>query len=184
MLFGLSAPAFATPGQIHEVKRPEVNLRAAPGTDAKVIGSLEEGARLMEFGRKGRWFKVKEMGRVGPEGWVHGALIAPEALPEPAAAAPPQRPADESKPDDYSNGGDGPVYYDPPLGRYRDRLRDRAFVPWGVTVKRKGRRHKGKGHHGHGDRAGKGDAKAQTRPPPARNLGSPRRSGAPNLGTF
>lgn len=184
MLLAWSLPAFATPGQIHEVTRPEVNLRAAPGTGAKVVGSLEEGARVMEFARKGRWFRVKQMGRVGPEGWVHGALIAPEKLPAPEPAAVPQPPADDGGPDGYSGDRDGRVYYGYPRGRSPHRLRHRAFLPWGVTIKRKGRRHKGKGHHRHGGKVGKRRTKTRALRPSARNLGSPRRSGAPNLGTF
>jgi len=187
LILAWSGPAVATPGQIHEVKRPEVNLRAGPGTDAKVIGSLEQGARVMEFAREGRWFRVKQMGRVGPEGWVHGALIAPEKLLEPESPAPPgsTRPPADERGTGGSSDDDGRRYYGDPGGGFRDVLRDRAFLPWGVTVKRKGhggKRHgdRGRKRHRHGGKAAKGGAVR----PGVRNLGWPRQSGAPNIGTF
>lgn len=173
-LLAWSATALATPGQIYEVTRPEINLRAAPNTDAKVIGHLPEGARLMEFARKGRWFKVKEMGRVGPEGWVYGALIAPEKLDEPAPSAPPPAakapaagpPADAGG-EVGSSGGDG-----------------RAILPWAVMVPPKARRHKGKRRHRHRGRPGKPGITVRPVRPGLRDLGWPRTSGAPNLGTL
>lgn len=74
-----AGPARATPGQIHLVDRAAVNLRAGPGTETEIIGRLRRGDRVMEFERRGDWVRVRPMGRVGREGWVHGELLAPEA---------------------------------------------------------------------------------------------------------
>jgi len=183
LALGAGAPARATPGQIHVVKRPEVNLRAGPGTATKIIGKLVRGARVMEFGRKGRWFRVKEMGRVGPEGWVHGAMIAPEPEPSPAVPAEPAPPsAGERGPGSTSRDEDGNVTYAYPRGVMPWPPDNRAFVPWGVEI-RKHRPRKRKGRGG-----GRTAPKAAPEPKAAdrdrsRNLGYPRPSGVPNIGT-
>ena len=184
VILSWAAPAHATPGQIHEVQRPEVNLRAGPDTGAKVIGKLERGARVMEFARKGRWVRVKQMGRVGPEGWVHGALIAPEKLPEPPEPEAPAPPADEPGAAGSTGNDGGPRYSDDPGAAIGLGVQDRAFVPWGVTIKRKHRGRKGKGRHGRGGKGRKADVKIRPVAPSGRNLGWPRPSGAPNIGTF
>lgn len=177
--------ASATPGQIHEVKRGTVNLRAGPGTDAKVMRTLEAGARLMEFARKGRWYRVKEMGRVGPEGWVRGDLIAPEVLPEPVPQPAPEvagRPPEEGQPAPDVEDDDGRYTVYPGLATGRRNVRNRAFVPWGGTVKRKKR-----GRKKHGARGGHNKKRVLRSPAPrgtSRNLGWPRSGGVPNIGSF
>lgn len=194
-----AGPASATPGQIYEISRPVVNLRAGPSTDTKVIDRLRKGARLMEFDRKEGWIKVREMGKLGPEGWVLGRLVAPEELPPPAGPFPEPQSSDAapSSPD----GGEGPgygddggrVYYAYPRSRLPRRIDNRAFVPWGVTVhkeprrKRRGGRHRGGRDKSHKDRKNTRDpgasaAREDQRAP--RNLGHPRTSGAPNIGTM
>ncbi len=183
LALGAGAPARATPGQIHVVQRPEVNLRAGPGTATKIIGKLARGARVMEFARKGRWFRVKEMGRVGPEGWVHGAMIAPEPEPSPAVPAEPAPPsAGEPGTGPSSRGADGTVTYAYPRGVAPWPPDNRAFVPWGVEIrKHRPPRRKGRDHD---------QGKPPKAPPPSaveregpRNLGYPRPSGVPNIGT-
>lgn len=178
-------PVSATPGQIHEVKRGTVNLRAGPGTDAKIVRTLKAGTRVMEFARKGRWYRVKEMGRVGPEGWIRGDLIAPETRPAPEPEPAPDAagpPPEEGQPVPYVEGDDGRYYVSPGFGPRRRDLRNRAFVPWGVTVKRKTRpRKKDKTGGGHGKKRVLGTPDARG---PSRNLGGPRSGGAPNIGSF
>lgn len=75
----LPDPVRATPGQIHVIDREAVNLRAEPSTEAEIIGRLRRGDRVMEFERRDLWLRVRPMGRVGREGWVHGGLVTPEA---------------------------------------------------------------------------------------------------------
>jgi hypothetical protein len=187
-----SETVHATPGQIHEVTQPQINLRAGPGADTKVMRTLEAGDRVMEFARKGRWYRVKQMGRVGPEGWVRGDMIAPEVLPAPEPEFAPDAgrgPTGEVQPERYVDEDDGRYYTYPRFHHGRRALRNRAFLPWGVTVKHKRRDHK-KGkkerHRGHDDAKTR---RSSFRPGRAvrgtsRNLGGPRGGGARNIGTF
>ena len=89
LVAGPTGGVFAAPGQIHVVKSAGAALRAAPSTKAEVIGRLVGGDRVMEFEIRGGWLRVQQMGRVAPEGWVHGALVEPEPR-LPVVKAPPR----------------------------------------------------------------------------------------------
>ena len=106
LVAGSTGGVIAAPGQIHVVKSAGAALRAEPSTKAKVIGRLVGGDRVMEFEIRGGWLRVQQMGRVAPEGWVPGALVAPEprlpvveAPPRPEYA--PRRPVRWRYADDY-----------------------------------------------------------------------------------
>ncbi len=106
LVAGSTGGVIAAPGQIHVVKSAGAALRAAPSTKAEVIGRLVGGDRVMEFEIRGGWLRVQQMGRVAPEGWVPGALVAPEprlpvveAPPRPEYA--PRRPVRWRYADDY-----------------------------------------------------------------------------------
>jgi len=55
------------------VARPEVNLRAGPGTDADVIGKAKLSTQVVILGKKGDWYKVGLDG--GREAWVSSDLV-------------------------------------------------------------------------------------------------------------
>lgn len=50
-----------------------LNLRAAPGTDAKVLRRLYAGDRLLPLRREGKWIAVRDAS--GAEGWVWGQSV-------------------------------------------------------------------------------------------------------------
>jgi uncharacterized protein YgiM (DUF1202 family) len=52
-----------------------VNLRAAPSTDAEVVGKLEKDAQITLIGRSedGKWYQADIEGRL--EGWVFGQTL-------------------------------------------------------------------------------------------------------------
>ncbi|MDX1485824.1 MAG: SH3 domain-containing protein [Alphaproteobacteria bacterium] len=115
-------PVPATNGQIHVVKAAVANLRAAPNTKARIIARLRRGDRVMEFGRKGQWLKVQQMGTVGPEGWLFGSLLEPEPA-APPVIAPPALPRSDAAPPRTAPPADDTVYLIPHgvLPRHRHR---------------------------------------------------------------
>lgn len=54
------------------IDRPEVNMRAGPGTDQKGLWVLRRGYPLQVLGRQGNWLKVRDFER--DEGWVYRPL--------------------------------------------------------------------------------------------------------------
>ncbi len=107
LVAGSTGGVIAAPGQIHVVKSAGAALRDAPSTKAKVIGRLVGGDRVMEFEIRGGWLRVQQMGRVAPEGWVPGALVAPEPrlpvveAPRPESEDPTRPPVSWRAADDY-----------------------------------------------------------------------------------
>lgn len=187
LVLGLTAatPARATPGQIYELKRPVVNLRAGPSRKAKVVSRVRKGGRLMEFARQRGWIKVREMGKLGPEGWVLATLVVPESVSAPPAP-PPESSSEAGPPAGAGGYEEGPTVIARPRGRSARYLNNGILTPLGgqtVTVRKHGgRKGKGKGRD-HGDRQSGGSRAAGARPGGLRTLGSPRTSGAPNVGS-
>ncbi len=51
------------------IAKNDVNMRAEPSTDAKVVFQLKEGYPLKVLSTKGEWLKVEDF--EGDTGWVH-----------------------------------------------------------------------------------------------------------------
>ncbi len=60
--------------------RGGLNLRAGPGTEFPVIGSLPFGTRVQQRGREGRWGLVDEKGDGATDGFVHLAFLKTDTL--------------------------------------------------------------------------------------------------------
>jgi SH3-like domain-containing protein len=69
-LSGTSAEA----RQMVSVARPEVNMRAGPGTRHQALWSLTNGYPLEVVGRKGSWYKVRDF--ENDLGWVYRSLTS------------------------------------------------------------------------------------------------------------
>ncbi|WP_413112118.1 hypothetical protein [Thaumasiovibrio sp. DFM-14] len=83
MLFLISLPSFASPGQMHYAKAIQVEVREEPSESAKVKFVIAAGRKLVEFDRKGKfvWVGVDKSG--GLEGWVlmeHVGSTDPDGL--------------------------------------------------------------------------------------------------------
>lgn len=98
IVLGLSAGAIAAPGDTHYIKGNTVNIRSGPGTSTDVVAKLNNGYKLTEIGRSGRWINVTLAKSGGKTGWIRQDLVsaAPSpvrqttpspAPPEPAALA-------------------------------------------------------------------------------------------------
>ena len=81
-LTGQPAPAVAVPSvaqtpvpaaPVAVVQAASINVRAGPGTDARVVGGLKRGAEVQVLGRNatGDWLKIER-----PSGWVFAELVA------------------------------------------------------------------------------------------------------------
>jgi hypothetical protein len=70
----LVAPAWAGPGDLHEVTPDLVNLRAGPSDTASVRDRVESGAQVIELRRDGGWVGVRVV-PTGQEGWIYGELL-------------------------------------------------------------------------------------------------------------
>ena len=57
----------------HIVKSPRANIRSAPSTRSRVLGTAENGEVLRTLERRSEWVKVQQDG--GPRGWVAGRLL-------------------------------------------------------------------------------------------------------------
>lgn len=67
---------------IGTVKVPEGNVRSGPGTDNRIIGTVNQGDQLIFVGRSGTWYLVRLGDSVsarsriaGEQGWVSSILI-------------------------------------------------------------------------------------------------------------
>jgi Bacterial SH3 domain len=88
----LSGPALGAASDVLVVTGDRVNVRSGPGTDREVVRQVSRNQRLVEIGRQGDWVHVELGDAAGPEGWIHGSLVAPadaEARLAPAASPPP-----------------------------------------------------------------------------------------------
>ncbi|RME59700.1 MAG: SH3 domain-containing protein, partial [Caldilineae bacterium] len=78
ILVGLLAPATtvhaAPPSPYAVVQTPRLNVRAAPSTQAPVVGQVTEGERITVLGRNGEgtWLRIESAG--GLSGWVYTEL--------------------------------------------------------------------------------------------------------------
>ncbi|TDI63739.1 MAG: SH3 domain-containing protein [Alphaproteobacteria bacterium] len=172
LVAGPAGRVFATPGQIHVVDHATVNLRAGPSTKARVIGRLKRGDRVMEFERRGRWLRVQQMGKLAPEGWVHGALVVPEPRPTAARSQPRPEPEDPAPPPATRSAaaGDGSVL--------THRVRRRGLARHGRLI-RVGRAARPQWRTHHAFRIDRGRARHDRQ---VRRLGRHRRDGQPHDG--
>lgn len=72
------APVMAAPAPPYAVVQvPRLNVRAAPSTQAPVVGQVAEQERLTVLGRNaaGTWLRIESAG--GVSGWVYAALVQP-----------------------------------------------------------------------------------------------------------
>ncbi|MDQ2693935.1 MAG: SH3 domain-containing protein [Pseudomonadota bacterium] len=77
MLFLLAltaTAAVADPGDLYKVSGERVNLRAGPGNEAAVLGTVEAGDELIELQQEGDWLGVRVLGS-GDEGWIYNDLV-------------------------------------------------------------------------------------------------------------
>ncbi|WP_417723677.1 M15 family metallopeptidase [Salipiger sp.] len=82
-LAALTEESPATSGGLEVTARSGLNLRGGPGTDHAVLALLDRGTVVHELGRSGDWVMVSLKNDGIPDGFVHGAFLAP------AGAAPP-----------------------------------------------------------------------------------------------
>lgn len=68
----LMAP-LAQAREMVSVNRPEINMRAGPGTGHAARWALTRGYPLQVTGRKGNWFKVRDF--ENDSGWVYRPLV-------------------------------------------------------------------------------------------------------------
>lgn len=69
-------------GEPMQIIAPKANVRAAPTTKAKRVGGLEQGDRIYEFTRQGKWVQVG-IPSLSLIAWIHKDLLAPAPPPEP-----------------------------------------------------------------------------------------------------
>ena len=71
-----TAPDFKARPRRGQVKEAELNLRAGPGTERKILGKLSRGQEVMILETSGAWLRVKAiLGGQIIEGWAHGDYI-------------------------------------------------------------------------------------------------------------
>lgn len=71
LLLTLFSP-LAQSRELVSVDRPEINMRAGPGTSHEARWSLIRGYPLEVIGRKGKWYKVRDFER--DQGWIYRSL--------------------------------------------------------------------------------------------------------------
>ena len=54
-------------------KNEECNIRSGPGTNNKIIFTVEKGIPFKVLGRKGSWINIEHAD--GDKGWIHKSLI-------------------------------------------------------------------------------------------------------------
>ncbi|MEM8949429.1 MAG: SH3 domain-containing protein [Pseudomonadota bacterium] len=85
-------PASAAQGNLRSTGRTNVNVRAAPSTDAGVIAQIGPGDTVVGVDVRGEWRLVRLPGRNG-EGWIFSPLLEPVAAPSPVERQPSSEPA-------------------------------------------------------------------------------------------
>ena len=75
-------PSSPTPPPMAVVLYASVNVRAGPGTDHAIVGTLVEGDRVAVLGRnaEGTWLRIQT--QEGLLGWVSAELVRLNAAPE------------------------------------------------------------------------------------------------------
>lgn len=71
LLLPLLSP-LAHAAEMVSVNRPEINMRAGPGTRHEALWSLIKGYPLEVIGRKGKWYKVRDFEK--DTGWIYRPL--------------------------------------------------------------------------------------------------------------
>ncbi len=84
--------AFATPGDVLAVDIEQADLRTAPDPTAPVLLRATRGLRLIEFERRDGWVRVRVVGRLGKDAWIHEAGATRTRIARPLAGAPPSPP--------------------------------------------------------------------------------------------
>ena len=69
-------PASLPADDVVFVQKPRVNIRSAPGTHGRIVGSASEGDQFKVVGRSGTWVQVEGDGR---KGWISGRLVGPQS---------------------------------------------------------------------------------------------------------
>lgn len=88
---GATAPATIAFDAVLYVSASSLNLRAAPGTDARVLASLPRNTRVMAGERRGTWVQVSAQGVTG---WASGDYLGAAPVREtPAVPRQSQAPA-------------------------------------------------------------------------------------------
>jgi hypothetical protein len=57
------------------------NMRAEPSSTARIVSTVDKGAKLVELDRSRGWVKVAPHDGSGAQGWVHGSLLQPAPPP-------------------------------------------------------------------------------------------------------
>jgi hypothetical protein len=80
LLFGLAwtTCAYGTPSERFQIKEDNTSIHESPAATAPVVGRLNGGDRVIEFGRQDLWVKISQLGTVGLDGWVKKSDLMPE----------------------------------------------------------------------------------------------------------
>ena len=80
----LTCQASAAPGDELVVLNKIVNMRSGPSVEEPILLKLEQGRKLSEIRREGRWVEVATAREDIPSGWVYYTLVgqAPEVAKE------------------------------------------------------------------------------------------------------
>ena len=70
----------AQPGDELIVQGGIVNLRKGPSIDYDVVSKLENGDKLYEISRDGKWVQVQTEPGAGTSGWIHSSLVRPGGI--------------------------------------------------------------------------------------------------------
>lgn len=68
--------AIAGSGETLYVKGSNVNIRAGPSTVSAVVTKLNNGHKLTEIGREGRWINITVSPAGGATGWIRDDLVS------------------------------------------------------------------------------------------------------------
>lgn len=72
---GISSAVLAGTGDKLYVQKSGVNVRTGPGTNYRVLMTLNKGHELIEFLRDGKWVNVGIARTGGKDGWIHASLV-------------------------------------------------------------------------------------------------------------
>ncbi len=54
-------------------KNPKTNVRSGPGTQFKIVFTVEKGVPFKVIGQKGQWLNIQHAD--GDQGWIHSPLV-------------------------------------------------------------------------------------------------------------
>lgn len=64
----------AAPGDLLEISRSNVNVRAGATTNSAVVATIDAGEKIIEIAKEGEWFRVNLPDR-SAQGWIYGPLV-------------------------------------------------------------------------------------------------------------